>query len=156
MSQTPQRLIFEKETEPSPSRGGNRNRGTNVSKTELAFGGGIAVLGILILIGVTSELRHDQGKQATLTFAPAETAIVRSTWYCSPGSKWAAEELAIATAHKDMAAIAGQIARNGAFELQAGTRVRVIDAQAGGLSLVRVKSGFHDGQECWFPSNLIQ
>src|SRR5690348_5841010 len=57
---------------------------------------------------------------------PSETSTLRSQWYCSPGSEDHAVQLNQAIAHQDMLAAAGHAKRNGAFNLETGTKLHII------------------------------
>ena len=56
---------------------------------------------------------------------------------------------------KDIAAISGLLARGRAFAVNRGdTATRVwLD---GGLMNIRIRSGFHIGEDCWTLSNLLE
>jgi hypothetical protein len=67
-----------------------------------------------------------------------------------------AGQIGIAVSRKDVAAIAGLMAREHAFEIDEGTRV-VSGGEIGyGISRVHVESGFQAGRECYLPTNALQ
>jgi hypothetical protein len=123
----------------------------------------LGLLGLVVVLAIAGKLTNvvdeSGGAQSRLAGHGSEQSsdaikVVRSAWYCSPGSEDNAAQLNLAIARKDMEAAAGHVSRNGAFQLETGTSLRVVTQGASSLVLVRVTSGLHDGEQCWLPANM--
>lgn len=115
------------------------------------------LLGSILFVAILLAAIYGSRKAGSAA-APSEegiVSIIKSDWYCSPGSEDEAAQLNLALARQDLKAAAGIVERNRAFNLSAHTSVRIILRGGSGLALVRVTSGYHDGQSCWIPSTLL-
>lgn len=113
----------------------------------------LGLFGLIVVVMIGVKL-SSFAEQSNGTQSPDAIKVVRSSWYCSPGSEDKAAQLNLAIARKDMLAAAGHVSRNGAFQLETGTPLRVLTHGASSLVLVRVTSGLHDGEECWLPASM--
>ena len=124
----------------------------------------LGVLGLLFMVAMAGKIMDIVEESTVPNVAPLGEPVsshrmlckvVRSSWYCSPGSEDNATQLNLAVARKDMLAAAGHVSRNGAFQLETGTALRVVTQGESSFVLVRVTSGFHDGEQCWLPASMI-
>jgi hypothetical protein len=109
---------------------------------------------VLFLVLLLIEIPDNKASSTSPVAPSRQNATAEYDSYCATDRE-SVSPLLHALAEKDSAAILGLIQRQKAIMIERGTRVYVIDTEAG-VATVHIESGYHSGQTCRIWEKYIE